>query len=218
LPCPASLAANFFCERRELGVINLGGKGTVHVDGAAYALDKLDCLYIGRGSKDVFFESDDASTPAQFYLVSYPAHADYPTTLVLKKDVTPRELGSPEQANVRKLHQMIVPGRVQSCQLVMGFTQIQSGSVWNTMPAHTHARRSEVYLYFDIAPGAVVFHLMGEPQETRHLVVHEKEAVLSPAWSIHSGVGTGAYTFVWGMGGENQTFDDMDGIAISDLR
>lgn len=218
LPCPKSLAATYFCERRELGIVNVGGKGSVTVDGQSYPLGTLDTLYVGRGSKAVSFQSGDGDKPAQFYLISYAAHTAYPTTLVSYKDVTPKELGSRETANERKLYQMIVPGRVQSCQLVLGSTHMQAGSVWNTMPPHTHLRRSEIYLYFNIKPGAAVFHFMGEPQETRHLLVHEKDVVISPSWSIHSGAGTGAYSFVWAMGGENQAFDDMDGINIADIR
>lgn len=218
LPCPKAMAATYFCERRELGVINLGGAGEIVVDGTTYAVGNKEALYIGRGSQAVRFSSADAAAPAHFYLVSYPAHKEYPTKHVRQSDVTPLELGTTATANKRRLSKLIVPGVVDSCQLVMGFTEIEVGSVWNTMPPHTHLRRSEVYCYFDIAPGAVVFHFMGEAQETRHLVMQEKQAVLSPAWSIHSGAGTAAYSFVWAMGGENQKFDDMDGIAIPDLR
>jgi 4-deoxy-L-threo-5-hexosulose-uronate ketol-isomerase len=212
------LAAAFFCERREAGILNIGGTGTVTVDGTEYELASLDALYIGRGSREVAFASKDGDDPARFYLVSYPAHAAYPTTLARRAEANALELGSPENANQRTIYQYIHEGGIKSCQLVMGFTSLAPGSVWNTMPCHTHERRTEVYLYFALADEARVFHFMGTGDETRHLVMAEGQAALSPAWSIHCGCGTGAYSFCWAMGGENQRFDDMDGIAIGDLR
>ncbi len=208
------LRADFFCQRRELGVINIGGAGTITVDGTAYDVGNRECLYIGRGSEKISFEG----AGAQYYLLSYPAHADYPTTHAKIEDANKLELGSKEDANERHLYQYIHENGIQSCQLVMGFTVLQTGSVWNTMPPHTHDRRSEVYLYFDVAAGHQVAHFMGEPDETRVLWISEKQAALSPSWSVHCGSGTGAYSFIWGMGGENQRFDDMDGFPITDLR
>jgi len=212
------LRAAYFCERREMGVLNIGAGGTVLVEGRRFALSNRDCLYIGRGSKEIAFASDDPKQPARFYLLSYPAHAEYPTVHLKKAQAEPVPLGSPEQANRRTIYKYVHPAGAKSCQLVMGFTELAAGSVWNTMPPHTHARRMEVYLYFDLAQDGRVFHLMGRPEETRHIVVADGQAVLSPSWSIHSGVGTSAYTFCWGMGGENQAFDDMDGLSIGDLR
>ena len=213
-----ALRADYFCERRELGVINLGSSGTITVDGTTYDLGKKECLYIGRGSKEISFASASAGDPAQYYLLSYPAHKEYPTTHAKVEDANKLELGSPEEANERHLYQYICEARIQSCQLVMGYTVLQTGSIWNTMPPHTHDRRSEVYCYFDVAGGHKISHFMGEPQETRALWLGEKDIALSPSWSIHSGAGTGAYAFVWGMGGENQRFDDMDGFPITELR
>ncbi|MBP8304317.1 MAG: 5-dehydro-4-deoxy-D-glucuronate isomerase [Phycisphaerae bacterium] len=212
------LRAATFCERRELGVLNIGAHGTVTVDGKKYAMANRDCLYVGRGAKEVEFASDDSRQPARFYLLSYPAHAEHPTVHLKKSQAEPVHTGSPEQANERTIYKYIHPAGAQSCQLVMGFTELAPGSVWNTMPPHTHARRMEVYLYFDMPKDGRVFHLMGRPDETRHIVVADGEVVLSPSWSIHSGVGTCAYTFCWGMGGENQAFDDMDGLSIGDLK
>jgi 4-deoxy-L-threo-5-hexosulose-uronate ketol-isomerase len=212
------LAANFFAERREIGVINLAGDGSIHVDGQTFELAKRDCLYIGRGSKQVEFSSADAKRPAWFYLVSYPAHAAYPTRLVTPKDAEQVNIGSPKEANERTIRKYIHTGGIKSCQLVMGFTELKEGGVWNTMPPHTHTRRTEVYLYFDVAPDAAVFHMMGSAQETRHLVVRNGEAVLSPPWSMHCGAGTRHYSFVWAMGGENQEFTDMDQIAVKELK
>jgi 4-deoxy-L-threo-5-hexosulose-uronate ketol-isomerase len=213
-----SLRSEYFCERRELGVLNIGGKGTVAVDGKSFSLENLDGLYIARGSREIVFDSADAAKPAEFYLLSYPAHMSYPTTHITRASVEPLRLGTEATCNKRLLYKYIHPAGVKSCQLVMGFTQMEPGSAWNTMPPHTHLRRSEVYLYFGIAPEARVFHLMGEPQQTRHLVVADKQAIVSPSWSIHSGVGTMSYTFCWGMGGENQAFDDMDAVPIASLR
>ncbi len=218
LGAPDALKSAAFCERRELGIINLGDAGSIDVDGVSYAMATHDGLYVGRGAKEISFSSADAAKPARFYLLSYPAHATHPTTHIPVATVAGDKLGSVETANQRLLRKYIAPGLVQSCQLVMGLTTMETGSVWNTMPPHTHLRRSEVYVYTKIAPGQVVFHFMGEPENTRHLVIEDGQAVLSPPWSIHTGCGTGAYGFVWGMGGENQAFADMDHIAANDLR
>ncbi|CAN5276705.1 5-dehydro-4-deoxy-D-glucuronate isomerase [soil metagenome] len=218
LEAPADLLASFFCERRELGVLNIGGAVTVSIDGTRYALGNRDLVYVSRGSRDVVFASDDASKPARFYLVSYPAHADHPTALVQASSVQSGELGSAEQANRRRIARYVHAGGVQSAQLVMGMTALEQGSVWNTMPAHTHDRRTEVYLYFDLPESAVVFHQMGEPTETRHLIVRDGEVALSPGWSIHAGCGTSNYAFCWAMGGENQDYADMQPVAMGTLR
>jgi 4-deoxy-L-threo-5-hexosulose-uronate ketol-isomerase len=208
------MAAAYFTERREVGIINIGAAGSIDVDGTPYALDTNDALYVGRGSKSIVFHSRVKDNPAAFYFVSYPAHTTFPTTLIRLADAVHVELGSVAEANKRTINKYILPGKVESCQLVMGMTALESGSVWNTMPVHTHQRRSEVYMYFNLAENAAVFHLMGEPDETRHIVVRNRQAVLSPSWSIHSGVATQNYTFIWAMGGENQVFDDMDGVAM----
>jgi 4-deoxy-L-threo-5-hexosulose-uronate ketol-isomerase len=212
------LRAEYFLERREMGVFNVGGPGSVTVDGKVFELDKMDVLYVGRGSKDVSFASKDAGTPANFYLLSYPAHAVYPTTMVKFADLKPVELGSLETCNKRKIYKAIHREGIKSCQLVMGFTILETGSNWNTMPAHTHMRRSEVYFYFDVDPAHRVLHLMGPPEATSHLVMKDKEVVVSPGWSIHAGVGTKNYAFCWGMGGENQDYADMDPVKIEELR
>lgn len=212
------LKSEFFLERREMGIINVGSEGTVTADGASYTLQKLDCLYLSRGTKEVTFSSADAATPATFFLLSAPAHQAYPTTLMKSSEATPAALGSPETSNERTIYKYIHQDGVKSCQLVMGLTILNTGSVWNTMPAHTHNRRMEVYLYFDVKEGQRVFHMMGQPTETRHLVVGNEEAVISAPWSIHSGCGTSNYGFIWGMAGENQAFADMDGVAIEDLK
>ena len=218
LPCPEELRADFFLERRELGVLNIGGPGSVEVEAQSYPLDKLDALYIGRGNSRVVFHSADQSNPANFYLLSYPAHAVYPAAKANFDSIDPVTLGAAETANARRISKLIYLEGVRSCQLVMGVTQLDSGSVWNTMPPHTHMRRSEVYLYFDLPPADRVIHLMGPPQETRHLVVANKQVVISPGWSIHAGVGTRNYSFCWGMGGENQVYTDMDPAPVTDLR
>jgi 4-deoxy-L-threo-5-hexosulose-uronate ketol-isomerase len=218
LTADAELRAACFCERRELGVLNIGGGGEVAVDGQRFEMAKLDCLYVGRGSTDVSFTSSDPANPAAFYLLSYPAHAAYPTRLAHLADASKTELGTAAEANRRTICRYIHTGGIKSCQLVMGFTQLQEGSVWNTMPAHTHTRRSEVYLYFDLGPSRRVMHFMGAPRQTRHLVMADRQAVISPSWSIHSACGTGAYSFCWGMGGENQTFEDMDPAPLDQLR
>ncbi len=212
------LASDFFCERRELGVLNLGGPGTVSADGEPFAMENLDGLYIGRGTQDITFASIDPSNPSRFYLISYPAHADHPTTLAKKADANAITLGSHETANQRTIYQYIHENGIRSCQLVMGFTVLDSGSVWNTMPCHTHERRTEVYLYFGMDDNTRVFHMMGPGDETRHIVMANEQAVISPMWSIHSGCGTSTYSFCWAMGGENQRFDDMDHIATGDIR
>lgn len=218
LEAPAEMAAEFFAERREIGVLNVGGAGSVTVDGQRHAMAFRDGLYVGRGCREVTFASDDAADPARFYLVSYPAHAAYPTTHVAHADAEATELGTVAQANRRILRKYFHPAGVQTSQLVMGVTELQEGSVWNTMPAHTHARRTEVYLYFRVPQDTVVVHLMGEPDQTRHLVVRDEEVALSPGWSIHSGCGTAAYSFCWAMGGENQVFADMQGVGMDALR
>ncbi|MDD6212204.1 MAG: 5-dehydro-4-deoxy-D-glucuronate isomerase [Clostridiales bacterium] len=212
------LRAAYFCERRELGVINIGGKGTITIDGTVYELESKDGMYIGMGSKDIVFASEDAANPAKFYLNSVPAHMSYPTVLIKPENCVQVELGSLEESNHRVICKYILPGQVESCQLVMGMTSLKPGSVWNTMPCHTHDRRMEAYLYFDLPEDAFVMHYMGEPNETRHVVMRNQEAILSPSWSIHAGSGTRAYTFIWGMAGENQAFDDMDGVAMTDIR
>ncbi|NQZ59211.1 MAG: 5-dehydro-4-deoxy-D-glucuronate isomerase [Lentisphaeraceae bacterium] len=213
------LASKYFCERREVGIINLGATGNIIVDGQKYTLNNIDCLYIGRGSEEVFFESEDKSNPACFHLVSYPAHTSYPTTLATQADANPVHMGSLEDSNHRTIYQYIhANGGIKSCQLVMGVTILEAGSVWNTMKPHTHERRSEVYTYFNLAENSAVFHMMGSAEETRHIITRDKESVISPSWSLHSGAGTCAYSFVWGMGGENQEFTDMDHIEVSELK
>ena len=222
------LRAEYFLQRRELGVINIGGAGSITVDGKKYEVGYKEGMYIGMGAKDIVFDSADAADPAKFYLNSAPAHKAYPTVLikpegtpedgtVIIKDENKVELGSLEESNHRVICKYILPGQVESCQLVMGMTGLKPGSVWNTMPCHTHDRRIEVYLYFEMPEDAVVMHYMGEPNETRHIVMRNEEAVISPSWSIHAGCGTRAYTFIWGMVGENQAFDDMDNVAMKDL-
>ncbi len=223
------LRAEYFLQRRELGVINIGGAGVITIDGREYTVAHKEGMYIGMGSKDISFKSLDEAAPAKFYMNSAPAHMTYPTVLikpegqaeegvVIVKDCNKVELGSLEDANHRTICKYILPGQVESCQLEMGMTKLEPGSVWNTMPCHTHDRRMEVYLYFDVPEDAVVFHYMGEPTETRHIVMRNEEAVISPSWSIHSASATHAYTFIWGMVGENQDFDDMDDVDMKDLR
>jgi 4-deoxy-L-threo-5-hexosulose-uronate ketol-isomerase len=207
-----------FLDRRELGVICIAGEGSVTAGGEKYAMKKGDGLYVGKGVKDVSFTSSNATNAAKFYLVSAPAHTTYPTVFIPIEKANPRKLGSPETANVRTIYQYVHPAVCQSCQLVMGMTVLEPGSVWNTMPCHTHERRMEVYFYFDMKPDALVFHMHGQPDETRHIVMRNEQSVISPSWSIHSGVGTASYTFIWGMAGENQTFDDMDNVAMDDIR
>nr|WP_010133355.1 5-dehydro-4-deoxy-D-glucuronate isomerase [Microbulbifer agarilyticus] len=216
LPTHKELASEYFCERRELGIVNLGAPGRVEVDGKPYALDSLEFLYVGRGSRTVNFFSD-GEAPAEFYLVSYPAHRKAETVHVTLDKAHKVELGALEGSNERVIYQAICPGVVDSCQLVMGVTRLSNGSVWNTKPPHTHRRRTEVYLYFDFPEDERVFHFMGEPSETRSIPLAPKTAIASPYWSIHSGAGTCSYSFVWAMGGENQQFDDMDHLTLSDL-
>jgi 4-deoxy-L-threo-5-hexosulose-uronate ketol-isomerase len=212
------LRAAFFTERRELGALNVGGPGIVHVGNSSYQLGNLDLIYIGRGNPDIRFESQSKGAPATFYLLSYPAHATFPVTVVRKEEAQPTEIGSVETCNRRTIYKYVHLTGAKSCQLVMGVTHLQKGSAWNTMPAHTHMRRSEIYLYFDVPESARIFHFMGPPQETRHLVMSNCEAVVSPGWSIHAGVGTQAYKFCWGMGGENQDYADMDPTPLEMMR
>lgn len=212
------LRAKYFLERRELGVLNIGGSGTVTVAGKSYELANLDVLYIGRGNEQVTFASNDKSSPAVYYLLSYPAHGDFPVALVRKGQASPTELGSLETCNKRTIYKYIHLEGARSCQLVMGVTHLAAGSNWNTMPAHTHMRRSEIYMYFNVDSAARVFHLMGPPDETRHLVLADKDIVISPGWSVHCGVGTRAYSFCWGMGGENQDYADMDPAPLDKMR
>jgi 4-deoxy-L-threo-5-hexosulose-uronate ketol-isomerase len=212
------LKADFFLQRREMGIINVGGNGSIEADGKSYQLRKLDCLYLGKNTQNIVFHSDSAENPAQYYILSAPAHRDYPNRLLLKEAASPTTVGSFETANHRTIYKYIHADGIQSCQLVMGLTVLQAGSVWNTMPAHTHDRRMEAYFYFDISDDNRVFHFMGQPQETRHLVVANHEAIISPPWSIHSGCGTSNYGFIWGMAGENYTYTDMDLVAIKDLK
>ena len=223
------LRAEYFLQRREMGVINIGGNGKITVDGKVYPVAHREGMYIGMGSKDIVFESDDSENPAKFYINSAPAHRTCPTVLikpegtpeegvVIVKDQNKVELGSAEESNHRTICKYILPGQVETCQLEMGMTHLEPGSVWNSMPCHTHDRRMEVYLYFEIPEDAFVSHFMGEAEETRHIFMHNEEAVISPSWSIHCGCGTTNYTFIWGMVGENQDFDDMDNIRPVDLR
>ncbi len=212
------LRAAYFLERRELGIINIGAPGKVTLDGVEYKLGNKDGLYVGMGTKDIVFESEDASNPAKFYFNSAPAHTTYPTVFIDMEKANKRPIGSMEDSNKRTIYQYIHPAVLKTCQLSMGLTKLEEGSMWNTMPCHTHERRMEVYLYFDLPEDAAVFHLMGQPQETRHIVMHNEQAVISPSWSIHSGVGTHCYTFIWGMVGENQDFDDMDHCKTNELK
>lgn len=217
------LRAKYFLERREMGVFNIGGgNGIITLDGKEYTMKYRDGMYVGMGTKDITFASEDPTNPAKFYFTSAPAHMTYPTVFIdPNKDIKPEfnvECGTLEDANHRKLRKYILPGQVESCQLEMGITTLEPGSVWNTMPSHTHDRRMEVYLYFEVPENAVVFHLMGQPSETRHIVMRNEEAVISPSWSIHSASATHAYSFIWAMVGENQDFDDMDAVDMKDLR
>jgi 4-deoxy-L-threo-5-hexosulose-uronate ketol-isomerase len=215
---PAALGADYFLQRREVGIINIGDAGTISVDGADYPMAPRDGLYVGMGAREVIFRSARVDTPAQFYFSSVPAHAAHVTQHIPPGSAAPAHLGSAANSNVRTIYKYIHPEGVRSCQLVMGLTQLEPNNMWNTMPPHTHARRMEIYLYFDLAAPNVVFHLMGEPDETRHIVMRDREAVISPSWSIHSGMGTGNYAFIWAMAGENQTFSDMDAVGIESLR
>lgn len=218
LPNYPNLRADYFLERREIGIINVAGDGMVTADGQSFELKKLDCLYIGKGTKSVTFASKDANVPAVFYLLSCPAHATYPTTLLTNDDAVKVTLGSGATANHRTINKYIHLEGVRSCQLVMGLTILHNGSVWNTMPPHVHDRRMEAYFYFDVPEGQKIFHYMGEGDETRHITMDNYDAVVSPPWSIHAGSGTSSYSFIWGMAGENLDYTDMDAIAITDLR
>jgi 4-deoxy-L-threo-5-hexosulose-uronate ketol-isomerase len=213
-----TFGVEFFLQRRELGLINIGGPAMVGIDGRGFEVGTHEALYVGMGARELEFRSIDPARPAKLYYNSAPAHRSLPTRLLTLADAASVRLGDVASANRRTIHKFFVPEVMETCQLCMGMTRLEEGSLWNTMPSHTHDRRMEVYLYFGMDPGAVVFHMMGQPQETRHVVVHNEQAVISPSWSIHSGVGTRAYTFIWGMVGENQTFDDMDQIATADLR
>ncbi|MEE3380698.1 MAG: 5-dehydro-4-deoxy-D-glucuronate isomerase [Succiniclasticum sp.] len=213
-----SFGTKFILERREIGIFNVGGAGVITCDGTAYKLGHKDCLYVTMGTKEVTFHSDDAKEPALFYMVSAPAHKPCKTTLLTIEQARKVPCGSAETSNDRVINQFIHPDVLETCQLSMGMTSLKTGSVWNTMPAHTHERRMEVYFYFDIPKDNVVFHFMGQPQETRHIVMQNYDAVISPSWSIHAGCGTSNYTFIWAMGGENKTFTDMDDIKNTDLR
>lgn len=211
------LGAEFFLERREVGIVNVGGAGKVIVDGTDFTMARLDGLYVGMGAKNVEFSSDDPKAPAHFYFSSTPAHMTHPTTHIPISNAEPLHMGDIESSNKRTIYKYIHPDGPQSCQLVMGVTLLEPNNMWNTMPTHMHARRMEVYFYFDIDGDNVVFHLHGEPDETRHLIIRNEQAIISPSWSIHSGMGTGNYAFIWAMAGENQTFSDMDAVPMSDL-
>ena len=214
----ANFGTDYFLERREIGIFNIGGAGKIKADGEVFEMGYKDCLYITKGTKEVTFESNSPDEPAKFYMVSAPAHTSYQTTFIPIEKAAKKPLGSMETSNKRVINQFIHPDVLKTCQLSMGMTVLEPGSVWNTMPAHTHERRMEVYMYFEVPENQVVFHMMGEGTETRHIVMQNEQAVISPSWSIHSGAGTSNYTFIWAMGGENQAFDDMDNIATTDLR
>jgi 4-deoxy-L-threo-5-hexosulose-uronate ketol-isomerase len=218
LPTYDALKSEYFLERREIGIINVGGKGKISVDGAEYSLDKLSCLYVGKGSKAVSFLSEDSAAPALFYLLSTPAHKEYPTTLFTKEQAFPMTIGAPETSNHRTVYKYIHKDGIDSCQLVMGLTILHTGSIWNTMPPHVHDRRAEIYLYFDVDAAHGVMHFMGKPDETRHMWVRNHQAIISPPWSIHSGAGSASYSFIWGMGGENKDYTDMDFVDLNLLR
>ncbi|MEJ2194808.1 MAG: 5-dehydro-4-deoxy-D-glucuronate isomerase [Ignavibacteriaceae bacterium] len=212
------MAANYFAERREIGVINIGGSGLIKVDKKDYKMKHKDALYIGRGSKNIELSSSNSNKPAKYYFVSYPAHTSFPTAHAKFSESTPVHLGSLSTSNKRTIYKYIFPDGIQSCQLVMGLTELEEGSVWNTMPAHTHQRRSEIYMYFNLSDDSFVMHLIGQPNETKHIIIRDGEAVLSTSWSLHCGAGTKNYSFIWAMGGENQEFDDMDWIPMKDLK
>ncbi|MDR6381063.1 5-dehydro-4-deoxy-D-glucuronate isomerase [Paraburkholderia caribensis] len=213
-----SIGVGYLLERRELGAINIGGDGWVEADGKRFVVRNEEAIYVGKGTQSLTFGSEDAAHPAKFYLNCAPAQATYPTRTITLAEAAPQTLGDPATSNRRTIYKFIVPEVLPTCQLSMGMTKLEPGSLWNTMPCHTHERRMEVYFYFNVADDAAVFHMLGEPQETRHILVHNEQAVISPSWSIHSGVGTRAYTFIWGMVGENQVFSDMDHLAVRDLR
>ncbi len=213
-----NLGTDYFLERRELGVINMGQKGSIIIDGKKYEMNARDGLYVGKGTKEVLFESEDSNRPAKFYALSAPAHKTYETTHIDINKAKKVEMGSEENCNKRVINQYIQPDVMESCQLCMGLTQMAPGNVWNTMPCHTHQRRMEVYAYFDLPEDAMVFHYIGEPCETRHIIMKNEQAAISPSWSIHSGCGTCAYSFIWGMVGENQTFTDMDAVELKSMK
>lgn len=214
----ANFGTKYFLERREIGIFNIGGSGVIYADEESFHMSYKDCLYITQGTKNVRFSSDDAANPAKFYMVSAPAHCAYKTTYLPIEKAVKRPLGAMETSNKRTINQFIHPDVLPTCQLSMGMTELEPGSVWNTMPSHTHERRMEIYMYFEVPKDNVVFHMMGEGKETRHIVMQNEQAVISPSWSIHSGAGTSNYTFIWAMGGENQAFDDMDNIPTTELR
>jgi 4-deoxy-L-threo-5-hexosulose-uronate ketol-isomerase len=218
LPNEGELKASYFLERRELGIINVGGKGTVTADGTAYEMDKLECVYLGKGTKEVSFSSTDKKEAAGFYLLSTPAHHTYPNKKMTRQEAAPLQLGEAATSNKRSLYKYIHNDGIQSCQLVMGLTILEEGNVWNSVPPHTHTRRMEVYFYFDVHDNHRVMHFMGEPQQTRHIVMANREAVISPPWSMHFGCGTANYGFIWGMAGENKEFTDMDAVAIKEIK
>ena len=218
LPNESELKANYFLERRELGIINIGSKGTITADGVDYTIEKLECVYLGKGTQDVAFTSANVNEPAMFYLLSLPAHHTYPNRSMTKAEASPVHLGDISTSNKRTIYKYIHNDGIQSCQLVMGLTALEAGSVWNSVPPHTHTRRMEAYFYFDVHPDHRVMHFMGEPQETRHLVIANNEAAISAPWSMHFGVGTASYGFIWGMAGENKEFTDMDPQPIATLR
>ena len=218
IDCWKNFGTHYFLERREIGIFNIGGAGSITADGVEYHLGYKDCLYITKGTKEVIFASDSEAAPAKFYMVSAPAHTSYETKLITLKDAAKRPLGDANTSNKRVINQFIHPDVLKTCQLSMGMTALEPGSVWNSMPCHTHERRMEIYMYFEVPENQVVMHFMGEPTETRHIVMKNEEAVISPSWSIHCGAGTSNYTFIWAMGGENQEFDDMDNIAPTDLK
>lgn len=218
LPTYDELKSDYFLQRREMGIINIGASGTIKVDGTTYNIDYLDCLYVGKGCQNIEFSSNNAAQPATYILMSCPAHQQYPVQLLKQKDATPSQLGSSATANNRVINKYIHLDGLKSCQLVMGVTNFIEGSVWNTMPCHTHERRMEIYFYFNIPVNQAVLHIMGEPQETRHMFIANNQAIVSPPWSVHSGVGTTSYSFIWAMAGENMAFTDMDAVEIKDLR
>lgn len=218
IDCWKNFGTQYLLERREIGIFNLGGAGVISADGVSYEMGFEDCLYITKGTKEVLLSSSNPSSPAKFYMVSAPAHKVYKTTFISIKDANKRPMGTMETSNKRVINQFIHPDVLETCQLSMGLTCLEPGSVWNTMPCHTHERRMEIYTYFNISEGNVVFHMMGEGSETRHIVMQNEQAVINPSWSIHAGCGTSNYSFIWAMGGENLAFDDMDNIATTDLK
>jgi len=218
LTAPEPLKAPYFCDRRELGIINVGAKGTVTIDGADYSLDFKEALYVGKGAKQIIFKSDSSAAPSRFYLNSTPAHKELPTRHITLKDANVLQMGAQQTSNERQINQLLVSKVIETCQLQMGMTELRPGSVWNTMPAHTHSRRMEVYFYFNVPEGQAVCHFMGQPQETRHIWMVNEQAVISPNWSIHSAAGTSNYIFIWGMAGENMDYTDMDIVQPNELK